>query len=114
MNDVYNKLVRDKIPAIILAQGDAPVTRILDAAAYERALHLKLQEEMTEYLDGFSVGELADVLEVIHAIIESKGLSFEAVEEVRQRKRDECGGFQEKIFLVEVERKNWVAELFLS
>ena len=105
MIDVYNKLVRDKIPEIILAQGDTPVTKIFSDAEYVQALHLKLQEEVAEYLDGFAVEELADILEVIHALAASEGLPFEALEELRQRKRDERGSFQEKICLFEVERK---------
>jgi Uncharacterized conserved protein len=59
---------------------------------------------MAEYLDGFSVEELADILEVIYAIAASKGLPFETVEEIRRRKKAERGGFQEKICLIEVER----------
>ena len=105
LNDLYNKLVRGKIPEIIREQGDVPATRILSDAEYVQALHLKLQEEVAEYLDGFAVDELADVLEVIHGIVENQGLSFEVVEEIRLRKKDECGGFRERICLTEVERK---------
>ena len=105
MNDVYNKLVRDKIPELIIAQGDVPVTRILDDAEYAQALHLKLQEEVAEYLDGFCVEELADVLEVVRAIIESKGMTYDEVEQIRKSKNDERGGFRKKISLIEVERE---------
>jgi hypothetical protein len=34
----YDKLVRDRIPEIIQAQGQHPVTRILDNASYQEAL----------------------------------------------------------------------------
>jgi len=105
LKEVYNKLVRDKIPELITAQGDTPVTRILDDAEYARALNLKLQEEVAEYLDGFCAEELADVLEVVHAIIESKGMSYDEVEQIRKSKNDERGGFREKISLIEVKRK---------
>jgi Uncharacterized conserved protein len=43
MREIYNKLVRDNIPEIILAQGDIPVTKILSDAEYAQALHVKLQ-----------------------------------------------------------------------
>ena len=105
MNDVYNKLVRDKIPELIVAQGDTPVTRILDDAEYAQALNLKLQEEVAEYLDGFCVEELADILEVVRAIIKSRGMTYDEVEQIRKSKNDERGGFRKKISLIEVERK---------
>ena len=104
MKDVYNKLVRDKIPEIIVAQGDIPVTKTLNDVEYFQALNLKLQEEVAEYLDGFCIEEIADVLEVIHAIIKYKGISFDEIEQVRKKKNNERGGFNKKISLIEVER----------
>ena len=104
MKDIYGKLVRDKIPEIIAAQGDIPVTRILDEEEYFHALNQKLQEEVAEYLDGFCPEELADILEVIRAIIEQKGMSYGEIEQIREKKRSERGGFQKRISLVEVER----------
>ena len=105
MKNVYNKLVRDKIPEMIVAQGDTPVIKTLNDTEYFQALNLKLQEEVAEYLNGFSVEEIADVLEVIHAIIEYKGMSFSEIEQIRKNKKDERGSFYERISLVEVERK---------
>ena len=104
MKDVYGKLVRDKIPEIIVANGDVPVMRVLDDDEYARALNAKLQEEVAEYLDGFCAEELADILEVIRAIIEQMGMLYEEVERIRKKKCDERGGFHKKISLVEVER----------
>jgi hypothetical protein len=42
------KLVRDRIPEIIRAQGGRPVSATLDGAAYARALRHKLVEEAGE------------------------------------------------------------------
>ena len=39
----YNKLVRDRIPEIIAAQGERPVTRVLDDQAYAVCLEKKLE-----------------------------------------------------------------------
>ena len=105
MKKTYHKLVRDKIPDIISEKGDVPVTRILDDDEYFHALHAKLQEEVGEYLDGFCVEELADILEVIRAIIAHKKLTYDEVEQIRKNKHRERGGFLEKISLVEVECK---------
>jgi predicted house-cleaning noncanonical NTP pyrophosphatase (MazG superfamily) len=67
----YNKLVRDKIPDIIMRRGDKPVTQILDAGAYRRELRRKLQEEVAEFGESGEVEELADVLEVVYALAKS-------------------------------------------
>ena len=45
MRVTHHKLVRDRIPAIIEADGGQPVTRVLDYASYEAALGAKLLEE---------------------------------------------------------------------
>ena len=105
MKEVYNKLVRDKIPEMIVANGDTPLTRVLSDVEYFQALNVKLQEEVTEYLDGFSIEELADILEVIRAIAEHKGVSYGELERIRINKYDERGGFQKRIHLIEVERR---------
>jgi predicted house-cleaning noncanonical NTP pyrophosphatase (MazG superfamily) len=39
---VYNKLVRDKIPEIISADGEKPKTRILDNVEYQKELLKKI------------------------------------------------------------------------
>ncbi len=66
------------------------------------ALDRKLQEEVREYLDSSSIEEMADILEVLHGIAFHKGISWEEVETVRIRKRDERGGFEQGIRLLEV------------
>ena len=43
------KLVRDRIPEIIIADGKKPITRILDNDEYLRELDKKLNEEIAEY-----------------------------------------------------------------
>jgi len=100
----YNKLVRDRIPDIIHNQGGVPKIRILDDENYIAALNQKLQEEVAEYFEAHDVGELADVAEVILAIAAHQGISVETFEEIRQKKREERGGFQGRTYLEEIER----------
>lgn len=92
------KLVRDKIPAIILADGKKPMTRILDTEEYLEELDKKLNEEIAEYQADKSIEEMADVLEVLFAICEARGHSVEELMAVREEKREKRGGFEERIF----------------
>lgn len=96
---VYNKLVRDKIPNIIKDSGKECKTRILDDEEYLLELNKKLQEEVDEYKESGEVEELADIAEIIYAIAKFKGVSIEEFEKIRQRKLEERGGFEEKVFL---------------
>jgi predicted house-cleaning noncanonical NTP pyrophosphatase (MazG superfamily) len=103
----YHKLVRDRIPRIIEADGGQPVTRVLDQAGYLAALRAKLMEEAGEAQaapDGQLRSELADVLEVLQALAAAHGMSWEDVVAEAVRKRGERGGFDERIFLEYVER----------
>jgi predicted house-cleaning noncanonical NTP pyrophosphatase (MazG superfamily) len=99
---VFNKLVRDKIPDIILADNQLPVTRILKDDEYVEALNSKLLEEVNEYLDGNNINEIADILEVIRAIVEQQGLTMEEIEEKRVKKAEKRGAFKDKIFLEKI------------
>ena len=102
MAAIYNKLVRDKIPEIIEAKGQRCVTKILDEDAYLKMLDAKLSEELNEYHKDQTVEELADLMEVIYAAAAARGVSKEELEEVRARKAQQRGGFEKRIFLVEV------------
>lgn len=92
------KLVRDKIPQIIIADGKKPITRILTDEEYLIELDKKLNEEIAEYQEDKSIEEMADVLEVLFAICEARGHSVEELMEVRSAKREKRGGFEQKIF----------------
>ena len=98
----YDKLVRDKIPAIIEAAGKTAVTDKILPENMQAALDRKLQEEVKEYLESHSVEEMADLLEVMMAVAKARGSSIEEVEKIRQQKADKRGGFEKKILLEEV------------
>ncbi len=96
----YEKLVRDKIPDLIRAQGETPLTRILDTEEYLQCLEAKLDEEVAEYRRDRNIEELADILEVILALASANGWSREELEQVYRRKHDARGGFEERIYLI--------------
>jgi len=100
---VYNKLVRDNIPNIIKSNNQRCKTRVLDNDEYLLELDKKLKEELNEYLQSGEIEELADIGEVILAIVKAKGFSYNQFEEIRKSKAQVRGGFENKIFLIETE-----------
>lgn len=103
---VYNKLVRDKIPEIITADNCTPITRIFSDEEYLSELNIKLKEELNEYLESNSVEELADMMEVMLGILDSKGVSFNDFDSIRKQKVLKRGAFNKKIYLEKVEENN--------
>ncbi|MCG3419975.1 nucleoside triphosphate pyrophosphohydrolase [Oceanobacillus jordanicus] len=103
----YNKLVRDKIPEIIKNTGKYFKTEILSNNRYIEELKTKLNAEITEYqettTDTNALEELADVLELMHALAGVHGTSFDEIEKLRKEKAAKRGGFTDRIFLIEVE-----------
>ena len=100
---VHNKLVRDKIPEIIENSGKTAHCRILSDAEYLVELDRKLNEECAEYQADKSLEELADMLEVMYAIAAARGYSATELEKVRSDKSKERGGFENRIFLENVD-----------
>ncbi len=97
----YNKLVRDKIPEYIKIKGGVPVIHIAGDEEYWQKLKEKLQEEVNEFMESESVEEMADVLEVIDAIIGFKKFDKAELQKVKDKKVDERGRFKDKIILEE-------------
>lgn len=99
---VYNKLVRDKIPEIIAADGKTAKTRILNKEEYLQELIKKLGEEYEEFKADQNVDELADLLEVILALSDAINISHSELAKVMSKKTLERGAFKKKIFLERV------------
>ncbi|WP_238916807.1 nucleoside triphosphate pyrophosphohydrolase [Clostridium sp. YIM B02555] len=95
----YNKLVRDKIPEIIKADGRACDTVIVAGDEKYELLEAKLQEEVNEFLEDKNLEELADIMEVLFGLADSLGYSEEDLLNARDKKREERGGFKEGIVL---------------
>lgn len=98
----YNKLVRDKIPEIIIKNGGKPKTKILSNEEYLIELNKKLQEEVNEYFESESVEEIADIAEVLESIISTK-TTTEEFKKIKEEKANKRGSFKNKIFLEEVD-----------
>ena len=105
MTKIYNKLVRDRIPEIIEADANVCATEILPDDRYLQMLDAKLDEELAEYQESKSLEELADLLEVMRAVVNARGWSWERLEQVRREKVARRGGFEKKILLKEVREK---------
>ena len=103
---VYDKLVRDQIPRIIRANGNSCETRVLEDREYQSRLEEKLKEELSEYLESGQLEELADLLEVMMALVKAKGSSWQELERIRLDKLAERGGFEQKLLLRSVTREN--------
>ncbi len=96
------KLVRDKIPSLIISEGRNPKVVELSGRKLILALNEKLIEEHEEYIAEHdkekSVGELADMLEVIFALAKQKGYNREKLLAATRSKREKNGGFGKGFF----------------
>ncbi len=102
----YNKLVRDKIPEEINnVEGRKANYRILKDNEYIQELDKKLFEEAHEFIEEHSVEELADLMEVIETIMETKNISHNDVEIARELKNKKKGSFKDKVYLINVEQE---------
>ena len=94
------------IPDIIEESGNECRTRILSDDEYLKMLDLKLDEELAEYHKDQNIEELADLLELIRAAAIARGYTIDELETTRAEKAKKRGGFEKKIFLIDVNEKN--------
>ena len=103
MEQIFNKLVRDKIPEIIKNNGEESITRVLSDEEYRAELYKKLLEEANEVITSqgteSTIEELADVLEVLISLAELDNKDLNDVIEISNQKRLKRGGFEKRIFL---------------
>lgn len=97
MGQPYNKLVRDNIPDQLRSKGISFEERVASDEEYKDELLKKLFEELDEFLADKNVEELADLQEVINAL--AKLPEYANLEEVREMKLEDKGGFEKKIIL---------------
>ncbi|MBW4659918.1 MAG: nucleoside triphosphate pyrophosphohydrolase [Drouetiella hepatica Uher 2000/2452] len=103
MRKVYNKLVRDRIPEIIQATGQRCAVEVMSKEEFHQALRAKLMEEAQEASAAAStelVAELADLCEVMNALMAAHNIDHEAVLAEQKRRQTERGGFSRRIRLL--------------
>jgi len=99
----YRKLIRDKIPEVIAANGGEFKTKILKKGEFEKELRKKLLEEAKETVKAKPKGllnELSDILELVKSLASYHGLDFKKIERNQIKKRRERGGFKKRLFLI--------------
>lgn len=114
------KLIRDKIPALLESKGIAVDAKIMGDQEFISKLKDKLLEEAQEVLETSNSDELceelADVLEVVHALAKANGLTVEQIEQRRLKKREIKGGFENKTYnsSIEIEENNSSINYYLK
>lgn len=100
MKYTYNKLIRDKLVAVMEGLGKKVSYDILsEDEDYLKELNKKIIEEANEFIEENDLSELADLFEVIYAIAELKDIDLDEVEKIRIEKRNKKGAFKDRIFL---------------
>lgn len=104
---LHEKLVRDKIPQIIEQSGKKAVYSKLSKKDLKFALKKKLCEEAVEFYQAETkeeqIEELADLFEVVFAILCSYHIMISEVAHKRFEKAEENGTFSKGIQLHRVE-----------
>ena len=97
----YPKLVRDKIPEIIEREGRVAKIHIAKRDEYIGYLLTKLVEEATELKNAngsdHQKEEIADVKEVLGALVMTLEFSEHEIRQIQDIKRNERGGFINRI-----------------
>jgi predicted house-cleaning noncanonical NTP pyrophosphatase (MazG superfamily) len=98
----YNKLVRDRVPDVVKSSGGS--ARVVRASHTEARwlLRQKLVEEAFEVAGASGeqlVEELADLTEVLAALVRHADVEPEAIDRARAEKRAARGGFDELLYL---------------
>ncbi|MBP1929751.1 putative house-cleaning noncanonical NTP pyrophosphatase (MazG superfamily) [Methanolinea mesophila] len=92
--------VRDLMPEKIRGRGRRCITRALPPGEFAVRLEYSLIEDLERYLDSKDVGNFVDMLERIKVLAAIRGVSWEALEEMRAKKAEEEGSFNENLLLI--------------
>lgn len=110
MSDSYRieKLIRDRIPEIIRADGREPDVRQVSEDEVRPFVGLKIIEEAFEVFEAFNDGdpaklalELADVLEVMERMMRVHGLNWDDVKALQRERAEARGKFEQNFLLAD-------------
>jgi len=110
MRTEYNKLVRDRIPEILEHAGCTYTITIMDEQEYQQALRDKLCEEASEAASAdpqHLIAELADLYEVIDALMVSNAIDLATVRAEQEQRLRERGGFVKRMRLLDTISEDW-------
>ena len=99
------KLIRDKVPAILQEQGKSACCDVLDEATYEKLLNERFVEDVARYVREGTLEAMADIGEVMHAILALKKIPIEDFQKARMERMEELGGYGGRLYLTEVIEK---------
>lgn len=98
-----NKLWRDKAVELLEQAGSKVYWKKLDDAEYDKQLRLKIVEESEEVLNAISrddlINELADVMDVIHALCTVNNISIDDIRLAQNKKHSDRGNFEGRKFV---------------
>lgn len=98
---IHEKLVRDLIPQLIEEGGDEAITQVLSEDELRSALRDKLKTCIDDYLESEDTEELADMLEIIRTLVQFHAISYDELEELREKKLEEYGSYDARLYLIE-------------
>jgi predicted house-cleaning noncanonical NTP pyrophosphatase (MazG superfamily) len=106
-HQVYNKLVRDKTLERITLDGRTYTARTLAPEEIPGALKTKLLEEAKEIQNARTpeelLKEIADMYEVLDALVKTHNIDRGTLEKVREEKAEKRGLFEQGVFLESAE-----------
>ncbi len=93
------KLVRDKIPEMMLKEGKSVEIRKARGREYEFMLLKMLQDETEKFLRDRTAENISDIQSVLMHIAEVREIKWEEVEKIMEMKNGEKGGFGKRLIL---------------
>ena len=104
--NIYNQLVRDKVPAILKEKGSVPHTRKISDEEYISELEISLEEYAARYMETGGINELCDIVELVTAIAKFRGLTVAEFERKLKERRAKYGSFDKRVYLTSVEEES--------
>ena len=109
MKKVFNKLIRDRIPEIIIAAGEAPKIRKLGKEEFRFELKRKVLEEAKEMERAESkkdiLNEIVDIQELLDWLAKEFKMNRQQIKKLQTEKNKKRGSFKKQLFLIETKTR---------